>query len=66
MQIGCELIKKWKGFMPEPLQVLGVVGPLAYWAMRLGNPWINHVPKVLGIQFPKLENYFFVLEPEAS
>ncbi len=66
MQIGCELIKKWKGLVPEPFQMLGIVGPLAYWAMRLGNPWINHAPKMLGIQFPKLENQFFVLEPKAS
>ncbi|HED19647.1 MAG TPA: class I SAM-dependent methyltransferase [Gammaproteobacteria bacterium] len=66
MQIGCELIKKWKGLVPKPFQMLGVVGPLAYWAMRLGNPWINRLPKALGIPFPKLENHFFVLEPEAS
>ncbi len=66
MQIGCELIKKWKGLVPEPFQMLGIVGPLAYWAMRLGNPWINHLFKALGISFPKLENHFFVLEPEAS
>jgi len=65
MQIGCELVKKWKGLVPEALQMPGVIGPLAYWAMRLGNPWINHLPRALGIRFPKLENHFFVLEPEA-
>jgi hypothetical protein len=66
MQMGCELIKKWKRFVPEPAQMLRIIGPLTYWAMRLGNPWINHLPKVLGIPFPKLENHFFVLETEAS
>jgi len=66
MQMGCELIRKWKGFVSKPLQMPGVVGPLAYWAMRLGNPWINHVPRVLGIRFPKLENHFFVLEAGAG
>ncbi len=65
MQIGCELVKKWKELVPEPFQMSGVVGHLTYWAMRLGNPWINHIPGTLGIQFPKLENHFFVLEAEA-
>ncbi len=65
MQTGCELVKKWKELVPKPLQMPGVVGHLAYRAMRLGNPWINHIPGALGIQFPKLENHFFVLEPEA-
>jgi hypothetical protein len=66
IQIGCELIKKWKGLVPEPVQMLRVMGPLTYWVMRLCNPWINHLPKVLSMQFPKLENHFFVLEAEAN
>jgi hypothetical protein len=66
MQIGCELVKKWKELVPEPTQMLRIMGPLTYWAMRLGNPWINHLLKALGIPFPKLENHFFVLETEAS
>ena len=52
--------------MPEPAQMLRIIGPLTYWAMRLGNPWINLLPKALGMPFPKLENHFFVLEAEAS
>jgi hypothetical protein len=48
------------------VQMLRVMGPLTYWAMRLGNPWINHLPKALGIPFPELENHFFVLETEAN
>jgi SAM-dependent methyltransferase len=61
MQMGCELIKKWKRVVPEPFQALQIVGRLSYWCMRLGDPWIKHLPKVLGIPFPSLENYFFVL-----
>lgn len=61
MQMGCELIKKWRRVVPQPLQVLPVVGRLAYWSMRLGDPWIKRLPKVLGIPFPILENHFFVL-----
>ena len=66
MQIGCELIKKWKGLVPKQAQMLRMIGPLTYWAMRLGNPWINHLFKKSGIRFPKLENHFFVLEAGAS
>jgi hypothetical protein len=61
MQMGCELIKKWKRVVPESLQALRIVGRLTYWGMRLGNPWIRHLPKALGVPFPRLENHFFVL-----
>jgi hypothetical protein len=61
MQMGCELIKKWKRVVPEPFQALQIVGRLTYWGMRLGAPWIKRLPKVLGIPFPSLENHFFVL-----
>ena len=61
MQMGCELIKKWKRVVPEPFQALRIVGHLIYGGARLGAPWIAHLPKVLGIPFPSLENYFFVL-----
>jgi len=37
------------------------MGRLTYWGARLGAPWIKHLPKVFGIPFPSLENYFFVL-----
>jgi len=66
MQMGCELVKKWQERVPEPAWMLPVVGPLAYWAMRLGNPWIHRLPRWLGIPFPKLENHFFVLAAEAG
>ncbi len=61
MQMGCELIKRWKRVVPEPFQALRVMGRLTYWGMRLGRPWISRLPKVLGIPFPSLENHFFVL-----
>ena len=61
LQMACELIKKWKAFVPRRFQALGIAGPLAYGGMRLGNPWIMHLPRAMGISFPKLENHFFVL-----
>lgn len=61
MQMGCELIKQWKSFVPERFQVLRVMGRLTYWALRLGRPGINRLPKALGIPYPRLENHFFVL-----
>ena len=61
MQMGCELIKKWKRVVPKSLQALRIVGRVTYWGMRLGAPWIKRLPKVLGIPFPSLENHFFVL-----
>ncbi|HEX19838.1 MAG TPA: hypothetical protein ENG78_03340, partial [Acidiferrobacteraceae bacterium] len=61
MQMGCELIKKWKALASPRFQMLSVVGPLVYWSLRLGNPWVKRLPKMLGIPFPNLENHFFVL-----
>jgi SAM-dependent methyltransferase len=61
MQMGCELIKKWKQTVPKPLQTLQIVGRLTYWGLRLGSLWIKRLPKFLGIPFPNLENHFFVL-----
>ncbi len=61
MQMGCELIRKWKALVPPRFQMLAVVGPLVYWSLRLGNPWVRRLPQILGIPFPNLENHFFVL-----
>ncbi len=63
MQMGCEFVKKWKAIVPKSFRCLPVVGRLAYWGLRLGYPWITHVPKALGIAYPKLTNHFFVLQP---
>ncbi len=62
MQMGCELVKKWKAVVPRPLQLIDVVGRLTYWALRLGNPWITRVPVAMGRAFPELTNHFFVLQ----
>ncbi len=64
MQMGCELVKKWKAIVPLRLQFIGVVGRLSYWALRLGNPWITRAPAVLGRAFPELTNHFFVLQAD--
>ena len=66
VQMACELIKKWKEFVPARFQALRIAGPLAYGGMRLGNPWIMRLPRALGISFPTLENHFFVLATAAS
>ncbi len=61
LQMACELITKWKEFVPERFQALRLVGPLAYGAIRLGDPWIMRLFISRGISFPTLENHFFVL-----
>ncbi len=61
MQVGCELIKKWKRAVPESLHALQFVGRLTYWGMRLGAPLIKSLPGVGRIPFPSLKNHFFVL-----
>ena len=65
LQMGCELIDKWKGLVPNPVQALSWAGHLIYWGLRLGNPWIQKMPAVFNIAFPKLENHFFVVEVES-
>jgi len=62
MQMGCELVKKWKAVVPRRLQLIGAVGHLTYLALRLGNPWMPRVPALLGRAFPELTNHFFVLQ----
>ena len=63
IQMGCELIKRWKTLAPRPLQFIPVLGRLTYLALRLGNPWIIRTPAILGLDFPELTNHFFVLRP---
>ena len=38
MQMGCELVKKWKATVPERFQALRGIGHLMYFMLRLGNP----------------------------
>jgi len=66
MEMGSELVEKWRQTVPARFQALQAVGHLTYFGLRLGNPWITRIPRALGIAFPKLENHFFVLGTEAS
>jgi SAM-dependent methyltransferase len=61
LQMGCELIKKWKTIVPEPIQLIPVAGHILYCVLRLGNPWITRIAEKLDIVFPELENHFFML-----
>ncbi len=65
MQMGCELVKKWKTLVPARWQFTPVLGRLVYWGLRLGYPWITRVPPALGLAYPKLTNHFFVLQPDS-
>lgn len=63
MQTGCELIKKWKQRIPERAQMLPLIGRATYLSLRLTNPWVTKIPRALKVDFPVLENHFFLLEP---
>ncbi len=66
IEMGSELVEKWQQIVPVRFQALRAVGHLTYFGLRLGSPWITHIPKALGIAFPMLENHFFVLGADAS
>ena len=61
MQMGCELIKKWQRRMPKKFWAVPVLGRVVYLVLRVANPWIVLLPKVMGVSFPELTNQFFVL-----
>ena len=62
MQMGCELIKKWKSIMPKTLQFIPFAGHVVYWGLRIGNSWIRKALAKMTIDFPELENHFFKLQ----
>ena len=66
IQMGSEFVKKWKALVPVRLQMIPVVGHLVYWALRIGYPWMTHVPGAFGVVYPKITNHFFVLRPESQ
>ncbi len=66
MQMGCELIKKWQANVPRNFQFVPAVGHLTYWGLRLGNPWITHIPSAMGVDFPELTNHFFLLHSDSQ
>ncbi|MGB0582593.1 MAG: class I SAM-dependent methyltransferase [Limisphaerales bacterium] len=65
LQMGCESVARWKSVMPQRLQCLGVIGPLVYAGLRLGNPLVAKLPAWLRCDFPHLTNHFFRLKPES-
>lgn len=66
IEMGSELVEKWKHIMPGRFQALRAVGRLAYYGLRLGYPWITRAPKALGLAYPLLENHFFVLGADTA
>ncbi len=66
LQMGCELVEKWRQTVPRRFHAQRAVGHLTYFGLRLGNPWITRIPKALGFAFPLLENHFFVLRAGTS
>jgi SAM-dependent methyltransferase len=62
LQVGCELIDKWKALMPKPFQMLPLMGRLVYWGLRVTNSLNLNVSTTIETPFPSLENHFFVLE----
>ncbi|NOX99129.1 MAG: class I SAM-dependent methyltransferase [Verrucomicrobia bacterium] len=66
MQMGCESIRKWKTVAPEKLKNIPFLGKIAYWGLRLTDPWITHIPSACGIRFPELTNHFFLVRPSGS
>ena len=61
MQMGCEIIKKWKAIVPRPLQAIPLVGRLTHRALRIGGTRLTRLPDALRIDFPELTNHFFVV-----
>ncbi len=66
MQMGCEIISRWKRNIPKRLQCAPIAGRAVYWGLRFAHPWIIHVPGFLGFAFPELKNHFFVLRKPAA
>ncbi len=66
MQMGCELIKKWKAVVPGPLQIIPLAGGLTYAFLRAGGAGLTRLPDALGIDFPELTNHFFVLRKDSG
>ena len=66
MQIGCELVNKWKAYVPKNLQFVSAVGYLTYWGLRLGSRWITRIPSAIGVDFPELTNHFFLIRPASQ
>ena len=66
IEMGSEFVEKWLKIVPIQFQILRIIGHLTYFGLRLMNPWITHIPKAMGIEYPMLENYFFTLQNKTS
>ena len=62
LQMGCEIMKRWKSFGWVGGRLVNLAGHIVYWGLRLGNPLIRRIPGALGIKFPELTNHFFALQ----
>lgn len=63
LQMGCEMMSRWKSIGWVGERSVNMAGRLVYWGLRLGNPLIRRLPGALGFKFPQLTNHFFALQP---
>ena len=63
MEMGIQFLENWKKLIPNPDQMISILGPLVYYSLRLLNPLLFGVQKIARIEYPKLENHFFLLKP---
>ena len=63
MEMGIQFLENWKGLIPNPVQMISILGPGVYYSLRLLNPLLFGIQKIVRIEYPKLENHFFVLKP---
>ena len=66
LQMGCEVVTRWKRLVPRRLQAVPIVGRLVYWALRLVSSWLPRIPAAFGVAVPRLENHFWVLRTGAG
>ena len=63
MEMGIQFLENWKELVPNPVQMISILGPWVYYSLRLLNPLLFGIQKIVRIEYPKLENHFFVLKP---
>lgn len=63
MEMGIQFLENWKKLIPNPVQMISILGPSVYYSLRLLSPLLFGMQKIVKIEYPKLENHFFVLKP---
>ena len=63
LQMGCEIMTRWKSQRWVGERLVNLAGRLVYWGLRLGSPLFRRLPAAVGFKFPKLTNHFFALQP---